>query len=132
MTTISQESHLDIIIQSEKVNCIPCLGKNKTFSISLHLHFFFSRLLISHTPIPITVIGKGDEIPFSLTTAIRNCNPISPNFLKISNELLKTLLKKRKKREGKKKKEKKQLKISEKSSRKLKYSLRVGETFYIR
>lgn len=122
MTTISQESHLDTIIQSEKVNCIPCLGKNKTFSISLHLHFFSSRLLISHTPIPITVIGKGDEIPFSLTTAIRNCNPISPNFLKISDELSKTLLKKKKK----------QLKISEKSSRKLKYSLRVGETFYIR
>lgn len=100
MTTISQESHLDIIIQSEKVNCIPCLGKNKTFSISLHLHFFFSRLLISHTPIPITVIGKGDEIPFSLTTAIRNCNPISPNFLKISDELLKTLLKKKKERKA--------------------------------
>lgn len=99
MTTISQLSHLDIIIQSEKVIYIPVLGKIKLFKNSPI--FFFSCLLINHTPIPTPVIGKEDKIPFSLTTAVRNWNPISPNFLKISDELFK-------------KKEKKQLKILEK------------------
>ena len=39
-----------------KSDLYPCLGKNKTFlEVS---HFFFSCLLISHTPIPTPVIGK--------------------------------------------------------------------------
>ena len=114
MTTISQLSHLDIIIQSEKVTYIPVLGKIKLFQKSPI--FFFPCLLISHTPIPTPVIGK-DKIPFSLPTAVRNWNPISPNFLKISNELFK------------KRKERKETIKTLRKSRKLKYSLRFGETF---
>ena len=68
MTTISQLSHLGIIIQSEKVIYIPVLGKIKLFKNSPF--FFFSCLLIHHIPIPTPVIGKEDKIPFSLTNAV--------------------------------------------------------------
>lgn len=77
MTTISQELHPGIIIQSEKVIYSPILEKIKLFP-EVSIAFFL--VSVSCMPIPTPVAGKGDGITLSPTIAVRNWNSFSPNF----------------------------------------------------